>query len=53
MVGSGGFGQAVLEGQGAGERLVTKRWDAGHVFNVEMQQEAFAWLDRWLKPDGK
>jgi dienelactone hydrolase len=39
----------VWEGRGAGERLVTRRWDVGHVFNREMQDEAFAWLDRWLK----
>lgn len=39
----------VWDDRGAGDRLVTKRWDVGHVFNVEMQDEAFAWLDRWLK----
>ena len=42
----------VWDSRGAGDRLMTKRWDVGHVFNVEMQEEAFAWLDRWLKPGG-
>jgi dienelactone hydrolase len=39
----------VWASQGAENRLVTKMWDVPHVFNREMQEEAFAWLDRWLK----
>ncbi len=40
----------VYDSQNASGRLVTKLWPVPHVFNVEMQEEAFAWLDRWLKP---
>jgi hypothetical protein len=39
----------VWESQGVGERLVTKVWPVPHVFSVEMQEEAFAFLDRHLK----
>jgi dienelactone hydrolase len=39
----------VWESKGAGDRLVTKLWDVPHVFNREMQDEAFAWLDRQLR----
>jgi dienelactone hydrolase len=41
--------RAVWASQRAGARLSTKLWpEHGHVFTVDMQQEAFAWLDRWL-----
>ncbi len=40
----------VWDSQGAGDRLITKLWDVPHVFNREMQEEAFAWLDKQLKP---
>jgi dienelactone hydrolase len=44
----------VWDSQKAGDRLVTKLWDAGHVFNMEMQNEAFEWLDRhFLSPQKK
>jgi dienelactone hydrolase len=43
----------VWESQNAGDRLVTKLWEVPHCFNVPMQQEAFAWLDRYLKPPQK
>lgn len=36
--------------QGCGDRLVTKLWNVPHVFNREMQAEAFDWLDKQLKP---
>jgi hypothetical protein len=36
--------RAVWESQGAGDRLVTKLWDVPHEFNVDMQDEAYAWL---------
>ena len=40
----------VWKSQGAGHKLVTKIWPWGHVFNVEMQEEAFGWLDGYLWP---
>ncbi|HEY0002539.1 MAG TPA: alpha/beta hydrolase family protein [Actinoplanes sp.] len=41
---------AVWASQHADDRLTTKLWPAlGHIFNLAMQEEAFAWLDRWLK----
>lgn len=42
--------RAVWESQNAGDKLETKLWDVPHVFNVEMQNEAFAWMERQLKP---
>jgi dienelactone hydrolase len=42
--------RAVWESQNAGNKLETKLWDVPHVFNVEMQNQAFAWLKRQLKP---
>jgi len=30
------------------ERFQVKFYDVPHQFNVEMQEEAFAWLDKWL-----
>jgi len=42
--------RAVWVSQRARNRLSTKVWPGlGHVFVREMQDEAFAWLDRWLK----
>jgi dienelactone hydrolase len=38
--------QAVWKSQGAEDKLVTKVWDVGHIFDAAMQDEAFAWLDR-------
>jgi dienelactone hydrolase len=35
--------------QAASDRLVCKLWDVPHVFNRAMQQQAFDWLDRYLK----
>jgi dienelactone hydrolase len=40
----------VWESQHAGERLVTKLWQAPHVFNRQMQDEVFAWLEGYLHP---
>jgi dienelactone hydrolase len=37
--------RAVWDSQHAGDRLVTKVWNCGHIFNREMQDEAFEWLD--------
>ena len=39
----------VYKENGAGDKLVTKLWDAPHVFNKEMQAEVFPWLDQQLK----
>jgi dienelactone hydrolase len=36
----------VWDSQNAGDKLVTKIWKAGHVFNREMQDESFTWLDQ-------
>jgi dienelactone hydrolase len=42
--------RAVWASQRAQHRLSTKVWPGlGHVFVQEMQDEAFAWLDHWLK----
>ncbi len=39
----------VWESQHAGDRLVTELWNVPHVFNQEMQDKAFAWLERQLR----
>jgi dienelactone hydrolase len=39
----------VWDSQSAGDKLVTKFWNAGHEFNREMQEEAFQWLDQQSK----
>jgi predicted amidohydrolase/dienelactone hydrolase len=39
--------------QHAENRLETRLWDVPHVFNLEMQQAAFAWLDRALKNENR
>jgi dienelactone hydrolase len=36
----------VWDSQKAHNQLITKFWNAGHVFNLEMQEEAFQWLDQ-------
>jgi dienelactone hydrolase len=42
--------RAVWVSQRARNRLSTRIWPGlGHVFVREMQDEAFAWLDRWLR----
>ncbi len=38
----------VWDSQGVGDRLVTRFWDVPHTFNADMQDVAFAWLDRVL-----
>jgi hypothetical protein len=38
----------VWRSQGVDNRLITKLWDVPHEFNRQMQDEAFAWLDRQL-----
>ncbi|MEV4345819.1 alpha/beta fold hydrolase [Actinoplanes sp. NPDC049596] len=42
--------RAVWRSQGATDRLATRTWPGlGHVFAAEMQDAAYAWLDRHLK----
>ena len=41
---------AVWTSQGVDDRLETRIWPVPHEFNAEMQDAAFPWLDRWLKP---
>ncbi|MEI6916529.1 MAG: alpha/beta hydrolase family protein, partial [Armatimonadota bacterium] len=36
----------VYTSQKADNKLVTKLWNVPHVFNLEMQNKAFAWLDK-------
>lgn len=40
--------RAVWESQEAGDRLETRLWPVPHVFNVEMQDTAFDWLQEQL-----
>ena len=40
----------VWESQKAADRLVTRLYDAPHEFNATMQDDAFDWLDRQIKP---
>jgi dienelactone hydrolase len=32
------------------DHFVARYYDVPHQFNVEMQEDAFKWLERWLKP---
>jgi len=41
--------RAVWESQGVEERLYCRFWDSPQEFNVVMQEDAFAWLDRNMK----
>ena len=41
--------QNVYESQGVSDRLYTRIWPVPHVFNEEMQTEAFAFLDKYLQ----
>jgi dienelactone hydrolase len=43
----------VWQSQGAGDRLVTRLWDVPHVFDQNMQEEAFSWLDGQMRRNGK
>jgi hypothetical protein len=36
---------------GAKELFAARFYDGPHRFDVTMQEDAFAWLDRWLKPE--
>ena len=39
----------VYKKAGAAERYQAKFYDGPHKFDLEMQKDAFAWFDRWLK----
>jgi hypothetical protein len=41
---------AIYEKAGAGSKFEGKFYDHPHVFSLQMQDEAFEWLDRWLEP---
>jgi hypothetical protein len=34
----------------AGDRFEGRFYDVRHIFSREMQDEAFDWLDQWLRP---
>jgi dienelactone hydrolase len=38
----------IYEKAGAPENFKTATYDVPHQFNIEMQKDAFAWLERWL-----
>lgn len=38
----------VYDKANAGERYETRFYEGGHKFDVEMQDEAFGWLERWV-----
>ena len=42
--------RSVWEAQGVSDKLETRLWPVPHEFNAEMQEAAFLWLDRWMKP---
>jgi hypothetical protein len=39
----------VYKKAGASERYLASFYEGPHKFDLEMQKEAFAWFDRWLK----
>jgi dienelactone hydrolase len=41
---------AIYAKAGAQSRFEGRFYDQPHIFGVKMQEEAFDWLDRWLKP---
>ena len=43
--------RAVWESQKANDKLETKLWDVPHVFNAQMQDAAFAWLEEQLREE--
>lgn len=42
--------KAIYAKSGASSNFEGRFYDRPHVFSLGMQEEAFAWLDRWLKP---
>lgn len=41
--------QKVYEHMGQLEKYKYQFYDNGHEFNIQMQEDAFSWLDKWLK----
>lgn len=41
---------AIYDKAGAGANFEGRFYDHPHLFSLKMQDEAFTWLDRWLKP---
>jgi hypothetical protein len=41
--------QEVYQSLGQPEKFKMQFYDVPHQFNVEMQDDAFAWLERWLR----
>ena len=41
---------AIYKKAGAPERFQSRFYDLRHTFSRQMQDDAFDWLDRWLKP---
>ena len=41
---------AIYAKGGADSRFEGRFYDRPHIFSLDMQQDAFAWFDRWLKP---
>jgi dienelactone hydrolase len=41
---------AIYSKAGAASKFEGRFYDHPHIFSIEMQQDAFNWLDRWLKP---
>jgi hypothetical protein len=37
-----------MSGKPTPERLATRLYDMPHEFNADMQNEAWAWLERWV-----
>jgi dienelactone hydrolase len=44
--------QKVYQSLGQPEKFRMQFYDVTHQFNVEMQDDAFAWLERWLRGSG-
>jgi hypothetical protein len=41
---------AIYEKAEAASKFEGKFYDQAHIFGAKMQEDAFNWLDRWLKP---
>jgi hypothetical protein len=41
---------AIYSKAGAVSKFDGRFYDHPHLFSIQMQEEAFNWLDRWLKP---
>ena len=42
--------EAIYAKAGASSNFIGRFYDRPHTFSLKMQEEAFDWLDRWLKP---